>query len=159
MVTFASHEKEMCVWFKENWVSAAFIYFSVYIHPLVLILASRFFWLCYRWRIDTVNTLQSIRLISTTELRGIFSVNEWMFLADSFNGTIINDSIRYNVKMLIAHCEDSVIYDSLDKKYDVDMEVFKKKLSSLHCANVDALYARIEDFWDKDIDIEDWAKF
>lgn len=30
---------------------------------------------------------------------------------------------------------------------------------SLHCANVDALYARIEDFWDKDIDIEDWAKF
>ena len=45
MVTFASHEKEMCVWFKENWVSAAFIYFSVYIHPLVLILDSRFFWL------------------------------------------------------------------------------------------------------------------
>lgn len=43
MVTFASHEKEMCVWFKENWVSAAFIYFSVYIHPLVLIIASRFF--------------------------------------------------------------------------------------------------------------------
>ena len=109
--------------------------------------------------IDTANTLQSIRLISTTELRGIFSANEWMFLADSFNGTIINDSIRYNVQMLIAHCEDSVIYDSLDKKYDVDMEVFKKKLSSLHCANVDALYARIEDFWDKDIDIEDWAKF
>ncbi len=36
--------------------------------------------------IDTVNTLQSIRLISTTELRGIFSPNEWMFLADSFNG-------------------------------------------------------------------------
>ena len=80
-------------------------------------------------------------------------------LADSFNGTIIYESIRYNVKMLIAHCEDSVIYDSLDKKYDVDMEVFKKKLSSLHCANVDALYARIEDFWNKDIDIEDWAKF
>ncbi len=49
---------------------------------------------------------------------------------------------------------------SLDKKYDVDMEVFKKKLYSLDCANVDALYARIEDFsWNKDIDIEDWAKF
>ena len=61
--------------------------------------------------------------------------------------------------MLIAHCEDSAIYDSLDKKYDVDMEVFKKKLNFLHCANVDALYARIEDFWNKDIDIEDWAKF
>lgn len=109
--------------------------------------------------IDTVNTLQSIRLISTTELRGIFSANEWTFLADSFNGTIINDSIRYNVQMLIAHCEDSAIYDSLDKKYDVDMEVFKKKLIYLHCANVDALYARIEDFWNKGIDIEDWAKF
>ena len=109
--------------------------------------------------IDAINTLQSIRLISTTELRGIFSPSEWMFLADSFNGTIFSESIRYNVKVLIAYCEDSVIYDSLDKKYNVDMEVFKKKLSSLHCANVDALYARIEDFWDKDIDIEDWAKF
>lgn len=32
MVTFASHEKEMCVWFKENWVSAAFIYFFR-LHP------------------------------------------------------------------------------------------------------------------------------
>lgn len=111
--------------------------------------------------IDTVNTLQSIRLISTTELRGIFSAKEWKFLADSFNGIMINDSIRYNVQMLIAQCEDSAIYDSLDKKYDVDMEVFKKKLSSLHSANVDALYARIEDFLnaDKHIDIEDWAKF
>ena len=39
------------------------------------------------------------------------------------------------------------------------MEVFKKKLNFLHCANVDALYARIEDFWNKDIDIEAWAKF
>ena len=29
MVTFASHSKEMCVWFKENWVSAAFIYLSI----------------------------------------------------------------------------------------------------------------------------------
>ena len=109
--------------------------------------------------VDTVNTLQSIRLISTTELRGIFSNKEWMFLADSFNGTIINESIRYNVHMLIAHCEDSAIYDSLDKKYDVDMEVFKKKLNSLHSANVDALYSRIEDFWNKDADIEEWAKF
>lgn len=41
MVTFASHGKEMCVWFRENWVSAAFIYFSVYIHPLVLILCEQ----------------------------------------------------------------------------------------------------------------------
>ena len=61
--------------------------------------------------------------------------------------------------MLVAHCEDSAIYDSLDKKYDVDMEVFKKKLNSLHSANVDALYSRIEDFWNKDADIEEWAKF
>nr|WP_297658485.1 hypothetical protein [uncultured Prevotella sp.] len=63
MITFASHSKEMGIWFKENWVSYAFIYFSVYIHPLVIILASRFFWLCYRWRIPMFIYLFGINAI------------------------------------------------------------------------------------------------
>lgn len=75
MVTFASHEKEMCVWFKENWVSAAFIYFSVYIHPLVLILASRFFWLCYRWRIPMIIYLFGINAIHIVYWN-VFTTNE-----------------------------------------------------------------------------------
>lgn len=75
MVTFASHEKEMCVWFKENWVSAAFIYFSVYIHPLVLIIASRFFWLCYRWRIPMIIYLFGINAIHIVYWN-VFTTNE-----------------------------------------------------------------------------------
>lgn len=63
MITFSSHSKEMCVWFEENWFSSVFIYFSVYIHPLVLILASRFFWLCYRWRIPMFIYLFGINAI------------------------------------------------------------------------------------------------
>lgn len=74
-VTFASHEKEMCVWFKENWVSAAFIYFSVYIHPLVLIIASRFFWLCYRWRIPMIIYLFGINAIHIVYWN-VFTTNE-----------------------------------------------------------------------------------
>ena len=77
MVTFASHEKEMCVWFKENWVSAAFIYFSVYIHPLVLILASRFFWLCYRWRIPMIIYLFGINAIHIVYWN-VFTTNEML---------------------------------------------------------------------------------
>ena len=75
MVTFASHGKEMCVWFRENWVSAAFIYFSVYIHPLVLILASRFFWLCYRWRIPIIIYLFGINAIHIVYWN-VFTTNE-----------------------------------------------------------------------------------
>lgn len=75
MVTFASHGKEMCAWFKENWVSAAFIYFSVYIHPLVLILASRFFWLCYRWRIPMIIYLFGINAIHIVYWN-VFTTNE-----------------------------------------------------------------------------------
>jgi hypothetical protein len=62
-------------WFKENWVSAAFIYFSVYIHPLVLILASRFFWLCYRWRIPMIIYLFGINAIHIVYWN-VFTTNE-----------------------------------------------------------------------------------
>lgn len=51
MYVFAQHSKEMGKWYEENMLCYALIYFSVYIHPMIIIPASRFFWLCYRYRI------------------------------------------------------------------------------------------------------------
>lgn len=48
---FSRNPKEMFVVHKANWACYAFIYIMVYILPMVIILASRFFWLCWKYRI------------------------------------------------------------------------------------------------------------
>lgn len=109
--------------------------------------------------IDSCQTLKRIRTVSTGEIRGIFTSAEWSFLVDSLNGTMITDTFRCNVQALIAHCEDSAKYESLDKKWGVDMTKFLEKIKALHGANIDAIYARVEDFWENERNLEEWINF
>ena len=51
MLEFASHPREMIIPIKGNTTCYMFIYLMVYIMPMVIILASRFFFLCWRYRI------------------------------------------------------------------------------------------------------------
>lgn len=51
MWDFSQHPREMFITNNENFPCYLFIYFMVYILPMVLILASRFFFLCWRYRI------------------------------------------------------------------------------------------------------------
>ena len=51
MWNFSRHPREMFIQYAENAPCYIFIYFMVYILPMVLILASRFFFLCWRYRI------------------------------------------------------------------------------------------------------------
>ena len=48
---FGQHPREMFVPYKENLPCYLFIYFMLYIFPIVIIFASRFFYLCWRYRI------------------------------------------------------------------------------------------------------------
>lgn len=48
---FSKHPREMFIPYKENLPCYLFIYFMLYIFPIVIILASRFFYLCWRYRI------------------------------------------------------------------------------------------------------------
>lgn len=48
---FSQHPREMFVPYEENQPCYLFIYFMVYILPMVTILASRFFFLCWYYRI------------------------------------------------------------------------------------------------------------
>lgn len=48
---FGQNPRDMFVAHDENGVCYAFIYFMLYVLPMVIILASRFFWLCWRYRI------------------------------------------------------------------------------------------------------------
>ena len=51
MLEFASHPREMIIPIEGNTACYMFIYLMVYIMPMVIILASRFFFLCWRYRI------------------------------------------------------------------------------------------------------------
>lgn len=51
MFDFSRNPKEMFVVHKANWACYAFIYIMVYVLPMVIILASRFFKFSWVWRI------------------------------------------------------------------------------------------------------------
>ena len=51
ILEFGKHPREMFVPYKENLPCYLFIYFMLYIFPIVIIFASRFFYLCWRYRI------------------------------------------------------------------------------------------------------------
>lgn len=48
---FSQHPRPMFILVKENLACYVWIYFMIYILPMVIILASRFFFLCWRYRI------------------------------------------------------------------------------------------------------------
>lgn len=75
MYVFAQHSKEMCKWYEENMLCYALIYFSVYIHPMVIIPASRFFWLCYRYRIPLFIYFLGVNAVHIV-YGNIFTTNE-----------------------------------------------------------------------------------
>lgn len=51
LYVFSKHPKEMFVIDKDNTVCYLWIYFMAYLLPMVIIAASRFFFLCWRYRI------------------------------------------------------------------------------------------------------------
>lgn len=51
MINFSLHPREMLIKLPGNEPCYLFIYVMVYVFPMVIILASRFFWLCWRYRI------------------------------------------------------------------------------------------------------------
>lgn len=63
MWNFSRHPREMFIPYVENTPCYLYIYFMVYILPMVIILASRLFFLCWRYRIPFSTFLASMRLI------------------------------------------------------------------------------------------------
>lgn len=51
VLEFSQHPREMFILIDGNDASYCFTYAMVYLLPMVIILASRFFWLCWRYRI------------------------------------------------------------------------------------------------------------
>lgn len=94
----------------------------------------------------TASHLLAIEQYSDREVAEIFSEeNEWNFLYDTHNGTMIEDWMRFNATMLCAHCEDCE--DIYYIRWNINRKAFSDKCASLTAAQCDAVYRRIEKFW------------
>lgn len=110
--------------------------------------------------VSELSYLRRIRQVSLGELKGLFTNEEWMFLADAFNGTMTDETFCSNTGAFIAACEDAEKFDGTASKYGVDFPEFRKKCEQLRGANVESIYSRISDFWNHpEMDLSEWAIF
>lgn len=111
--------------------------------------------------ISEINSLKRIRTVAMGELKGLFTQQEWIFLADAFNGTIIDDVFCANKGAFIAGCEDAERYEGTATRHGVDLPAFIEKVKTLHGANIEAIYSRIKEYWEhsNELDVKNWANF
>lgn len=110
--------------------------------------------------IAAIEALMTIRKYSTNELKGIFTPEEWSFLADSLNGTMTTDAFRCNAGALVHHCQDAEELDGTGQKWEIDIEKLVRKVEKLTGAQVEALYFRVESFWEDDNrNLEEFAEY
>ncbi len=109
---------------------------------------------------SVIETLQRHERYADMELRGRFTPDEWKFLADSLNGTMTLDDFRFLPDVLVAHNEDSQLYDRTSDKWHIDLAALNRKCAALTATQTEALYRRVERFWEHpEADIEQWAKY
>lgn len=87
--------------------------------------------------------LQQIRAYSKREIKGVLTANEWKYLADALNGTLITPEFRCNAGGLIASIEDSNDFDNLGVKWNVDIPGFIEKIRKLTGSQIDCIYFNI----------------
>lgn len=106
--------------------------------------------------------LAKMRVLTTqadNEIKGMFTEAEWKFFADSMNGIMIDETLRYSAQNLAYHNEDAQTYDKTADKWEVDLIELNKKVLALTSAQVDAVYRRIERFWKESPELNVWAKY
>lgn len=101
----------------------------------------------------------SIRRNSLREIAGKFTPEEWKYLADSLNVTMITPEFRTLTAGLVASVEDSNHFDKLAEKWQVDTDTLIAKINKFTGAQVDAVYNRIQQFWNDPADLDSWAKY
>lgn len=106
----SQHPREMFIPYNENMPCYIFIYFMVYVLPMVTILASRFFFLCWRYRIS-------------------------FFYFASINAAHIVEWSWYTTKDMIDSCFTIMVVTAIFYLYSfVDLFISRSKLGRKICA-------------------------
>lgn len=82
--------------------------------------------------VTCVERFEYVLAASKAELKGKFSKDEWQFFADSLNGTGVDGAFRVSVSALVAHCQDSKLYEGTATKWSVDLDKLIDKIKSLN---------------------------
>ena len=98
------------------------------------------------------------------EVKDMFTSEEWNLMFDEFNGYgLSNEAVNgYEgyplsaeakeinlVNSIIHNCMDGINYSRLDEKWEVDKDVFMKKLESLNYDKALAVYEIVDDYWNE----------
>lgn len=110
---------------------------------------------------STLDRFLKIRSVSLNELKGRFSSYEWKFLADCFNGTIVDSTFCANPTVMAATIEDHARFNGADSRWGVELASFTSRISILTGAQVEAVYFRIDQYWAKheDINLDEWSQW
>lgn len=111
--------------------------------------------------INEINAIKRIRTVAMGELKGLFTVDEWVFIINTFNSTLTDEMFCANKGAFIACCEDAEKYEGGATILNIDLSAFINKINSLKGANIEAIYSRIKDYWShsNEIDLNQWVKF
>ena len=107
--------------------------------------------------------VQTERKIALDELRGVFTPEEWQWIAASLNGSMTDAYLRDSKDAFIYHCEDYLKYNPGEAGQwpDVTPEGIAAKVSHLSGLHISAIYDRCTEFWNNSnkIDLSVWSKF
>lgn len=91
-----------------------------------------------------------MRRATLHELKGRFTREEIISLADSFNGLIPTWQIMCNPQTLVMHTEDAEKYQSSASSHGADPDALIEKLKLLTSAQATILQLELWAFWNRD---------
>ena len=107
----------------------------------------------------SIAAYRSIYQIIVSDLKNIFTYDEFFPIIDSLNGTIIEPTLWISNRLIIAHLQDSQKYDNTLDKYKLNQPDFFKKLKDLNNIQLWILTDFCKNFWNNPKNIlEDYLK-
>lgn len=101
--------------------------------------------------------------IKMYDIRDIFTPNEWKGLANSLNGTIIDEYMHYSKDMFIAHNEDAERFEGAFSNMGADYKEVNEKIDGLTIIQCATILERVADFWANQngtgIELDKWAQW
>lgn len=109
-----------------------------------------------------VSDRESEKKVRLMDIKGIFTIEEWMGLANSLNGTIVDDIMRYSKDMFKAHNEDAERYELSFSFMGADDKKVNDKIDGLTIIQCATILERVTEFWDNQygkVELETWAEW
>lgn len=108
--------------------------------------------------ISELGYLKKIREVSTGEIKGLFSPEEWKFFYSVFFNTVIDSTFCANRGAFLAACDDAERFYGSASSLGVNFDMLTSRILSLKGANIEAIYNRIAEVKDE-CDLDTWSIF